>query len=92
MARDKKQRARDNRRRIRTAISAAVSQAFPGCTADFCGGVEFSRMAKLGEATLGFRIKDARGKHRSNIIWINTEYEGEWTAEWVAEAVKRSNG
>ena len=92
MARDKKQRARDNRRRIRGAINAAVAQAFPGCNADFCGSVEFSRMAKLGHATLGFRVKDGLGKYRSNIIWVNPEQEGEWTAEWVADAVKHSNG
>jgi hypothetical protein len=92
MARDKKQRARDSRRQVRAAISAAVAQACPGCTADFCGGVEYSRMAKLGSRTLGFRVKDGRGKYRSNIIWVNAEYDGEWTADWVAQAVMQSNG
>jgi hypothetical protein len=91
MARDKKQRARDVRRRLRGAVSAAVAEAFPDCTAEFCGGVERSRMATLGP-TLGFRVKDSRGKYRSNIIWINPEYQGAVSAAWVAAAVKQSNG
>jgi hypothetical protein len=47
-------------------------------------------MATLG-VTLGFRVRDSRGKHRSNIIWLNPEYEGEVSAAWVARAVKESN-
>lgn len=82
---------RDNRRAIRQKIGQAVSTAFPGCTADFCGGVERSRMAKRGR-TFGFRVKDARtGKFRSNLIWVNPDYQGEWSVEWVLDAVKRSN-
>lgn len=91
MARNKRQRGRDVRRRLRAAIGKAVTEAFPGCTAEFCGGVERSRMATRGP-TLGFRLKDARGKYRSNIIWVNPEYEGAVSAAWVVGAVKESNG
>ena len=90
MARRKNQKARDVRRGLRARVAAAVAEAFPGCTADFCGGVERSRMATLG-VTLGFRVRDSRGKHRSNIIWLNAEYDGEVSAAWVARAVKESN-
>jgi hypothetical protein len=48
-------------------------------------------MATLGP-TLGFRLKDNRGKYRSNVIWIDPTYEGEVNAAWVAHVVKRSNG
>jgi hypothetical protein len=91
MARDKKQRARDVRRQLRAAVGAAVAEAFPGCTAEFCGGVERSRMAKLGP-TLGFRVKDGRGRYRSNVIWIDPTYEGTVSSAWVARAVQESNG
>jgi hypothetical protein len=91
MARRKNQNVRDVRRKLRGAIAAAVAEAFPGCMAEFCGGVERSRMATLGP-TLGFRIKDGRGKYRSNIIWFDPTYEGEVSAAWVAHVVKRSNG
>ena len=91
MARRKNQKARDVRRKLRAAIAGAVAEAFPGCTAEFSGGVERSRMATLGP-TLGFRIKDARGKYRSNMIWFDPTYEGEVSAAWVAHVVKQSNG
>jgi hypothetical protein len=91
MARRKNQRARDVRRGLKVKVAAAVAEAFPGCTADFCGGVERSRMAYRG-VSLGFRVRDARGKYRSNIIWLNPLYEGEVSAGWVEEVVKGSNG
>jgi hypothetical protein len=91
VARRKNQKARDVRRNLRGAVASAVAEAFPGCTAEFCGGVERSRMAILGP-TLGFRVKDGRGKYRSNVIWIDPTYEGEVNAAWVVHAVKQSNG
>lgn len=91
MAKRKAQQARDVRRQLRGKIAAAVAEAFPGCTAEFSGGVERSRMAARGP-TLGFRVKDGRGKYRSNVIWLNPEYDGEVSAAWVATAVKESNG
>jgi hypothetical protein len=91
MARRKKQVERDTRRRLRERVSAAVTRAFPGCVADFCGGVERSRMAVLGP-TLGFRLREPSGKFRSNVIWLNPGYTGSVSAGWVERAVERSNG
>jgi hypothetical protein len=91
VARRKNQIARDTRRGLRERVSAAVAQAFPGCVADFCGGVERSRMAVLG-VTLGFRVKEPARKFRSNIIWLNPHYTGSVSAGWVERAVERSNG
>ena len=85
----KKQKCRDVRRTLRGKIVAAVAEAFPNCSAEFCGGVERSRMATLGP-TLGFRIKDCRGKYRSNVIWIDPTYEGDVNAAWVAYQVSNS--
>lgn len=92
MSRRKKQKTRDVRRALRAAIANAVAEAFPGCRAEFSGGVERSRMAKLGDRTLRFRVKDSRGKYRSNIIWVNPTYEGTVSASWVAQAIEQSNG
>jgi hypothetical protein len=85
------QKARDVRRQLRAKIAAAVAEAFPDCTAEFSGGVERSRMATLGP-TFGFRVKDGRGKYRSNIIWFDPAYEGKVNAAWVADRVRHSNG
>ena len=91
MARRKNQKARDVRRQLRTTLAAAVAEAFPGCTAEFCGGVEQSRMATRGN-TLGFRVQDGRRKYRSNVIWVDPQYEGSVSAAWVLRAVKEVNG
>lgn len=91
MARRKNQVARDARRGLRERVSAAVAEAFPGCVAEFCGGVERSRMAVLGP-TLGFRVRAAGGKYRSNVIWLNPRYTGAVSAGWVERAVAKSNG
>jgi hypothetical protein len=91
MARRKNQKVRDVRKLVWKRVGAAVAEAFPGCVADFCGGVERSRMATLGP-TLGFRVRDSKGKYRSNIIWIDPSYTGEVNAAWVQAAVKGSNG
>ncbi len=91
MARRKNQVARDTRRQLRERVAVAVAEAFPGCAADFCGGVERSRMAVLGP-TLGFRVREAGGKYRSNVIWLNPGYTGAVSAAWVERAVGRANG
>ncbi len=90
MANNKKNKARNVKQQIREKINKAVSEAFSGHCADFCGGVEQSRMAKRGR-TMGFRVKDSSGKCCSNIIWINPEYEGHWSVDWIKDAVKKSN-
>jgi hypothetical protein len=91
MAQKKNQKKRDVRRKLRGAIAAAVAEAYPGRTAEFTGGVERSRMATRGP-TMGFRIKDNRGKYHSNINWFDPTYEGEVNAAWVSRAVTQSNG
>ena len=90
MARHKNQKSRDVRRTLRARVAAAVTEAFPGCIAEFNGGVAKSRMATRGP-TLGFRVKDGQGKYRSNLIWVDPTYEGEVNGAWIAWAVKKSN-
>jgi len=87
----RKEKQRSNRADIRRKVNAAVAEAFPGCAAAFCGGVERSRMATRGR-TLGFRVRDTRtGKFRSNIIWVNPDFEGSWPVDWLRDAVNQSN-
>lgn len=85
-----KRKSREVGQNLREAVNMAVAEAFPECVAEFCGGVERSRMATRGP-TLGFRVKDARGKYRSNIIWVDPTYAGSVSAAWVVNAVKASN-
>ncbi len=86
-----KKQKRDNKGDIRRKVNAIVALEFLGCIAEFSGGVERSRMATRGP-TFGFRIKHAQtGKYRSNVIWLNPDYDGDYSATWIRNAIKESN-
>jgi len=42
--------------------------------------------------TISFRLRDARGKYRSNVVWILPEYLGSLTPGQVRSLVSRANG
>ena len=89
MSRDKQKADRRVKRLIRKQIAAHVRNAFPGCTAEFCGQ---QSGAALVSRTFGFRVRDASGKYRSNIVWVDPSYSGEINEAWVRWAVAQSNG
>jgi hypothetical protein len=67
-----------------------VAEEFSGRVADFCGGVERSRMATSGPA-LGFPVRNPKGKYRSSVIRVDPIYTGEVNAARVLTVVKESN-
>ena len=86
-----KKQKRGNKSDIRRKVNAVVATAYPGCLAEFSGGVEQSRMATRGP-TFGFRVKHAQtGKYRSNVIWLNPDYDGDFSSTWIRAAVKNAN-
>jgi hypothetical protein len=89
--RKQKKQKRDKKGGIRRNVNAVVASEFPGCVAEFCGGVEQSRMAARGP-TFGFRVKHAQsGKFRSNVIWLNPDYDGDFCSAWIRKAMADSN-
>ena len=87
----RQKRQRNNRNDIRRKVNESVAEVYPGCIAEFCGGVSISRMATRGP-TLGFRIKNSStGKYHSNVIWVNPDFAGSWPTDWLADAVQKSN-
>lgn len=89
MPRDKKRSEKEGKQKIKKQIAAHVRNAFPDCVAEFCG--QQSGAALTGR-TFGFRVRDASGKYRSNIIWVDPSYRGEINEAWVRWAVSQSNG
>jgi hypothetical protein len=89
MSRDKQKADRKLKRQIKKQISARVRVAFPDCVAEFCG--QQGSAAKVSR-TLGFRVRDAGGRYRSNIVWVDPDYVGEIDEAWVRWAVRQSNG
>jgi hypothetical protein len=72
-------------RMVTRASPRAVSICF--CSHGDLGGYRAPR-----DHTLAFRLVDARGKHRSNVVWVMPQYLSNWTAEDVRRAVDQSNG
>jgi hypothetical protein len=89
MSRNKQKSGKQIKQKIRKQIATHVKNGFPGCVAEFCG--QQSGAALVGR-TFGFRVRDAGGKYRSNIVWVNPEYSGEINEAWVRCAVAQSNG
>ncbi len=89
MSRDKQKTAKLVKEGIQKQIAAHVRAAFPGCVAEFCG--QQGTAAKVGR-TFGFQVREAAGKYRSNIVWVDPEYTGEINEAWVRWAVVQSNG
>ena len=88
MARDKKKEAKEVKQGIKKQVVAHVRRAFPDCVAEFCGQ---QSGAALVSRTRGFRVRDAMGKYRSSIIWVDPSYGGEINELWVRSAVAQSN-
>lgn len=84
----KQKRAKEIKDSIRKQIAQHVRNAFPDCSAVFIG-----KQGSLAPRvrTFGFRVRDQFGKFRSNIIWVDPEYDGEINEAWVRTAVSQSN-
>ncbi len=69
-----------------------ANEAFPRLTVQFCSHGDLGGHRAPRDHTLAFRLIDARGKFRSNVIWVMPRTLTNWTAEDVRQAVERSNG
>lgn len=66
-----------------------IQQAYPhyavvwGSHGDYGGG----RAPR--DHTLAFRLRDHWGKYHSNVIWVDPQWLGSITVQWVQRMVKR---
>lgn len=67
-------------------------EAFPQYDVEFCSHGDLGGHRAPRDHTLGFRLKDSRGKYRSNVVWLFPQALEQWTAEDVRNAVERRNG
>ncbi len=88
MHRDKKKSQKETKQKIKNQIASHVANAFPGCIAEFCG--HQGHVTPLIR-TLGFRVREEGGKYRSNIFWVDPDFNGEINEAWVRWAVEQSN-
>lgn len=75
-----------------THLRRVAEQAYPGCSIRFFshGTLGGHRAPRIN--TLAFRLVDAQGRFRSNVIWVAPQDLRGWTADDVRRAVDDSNG
>jgi hypothetical protein len=70
----------------------AIREAFPDLEPVFGGHGDYGGHRAPRDHTISFRLRDARGKYCSNVVWILPEYLGSLTPGQVRSLVSRANG
>lgn len=73
-------------------LKTVARDAFPRLRLQFCSHSDLGGHRAPRDHTLAFRMVDARGKLRSNVVWVMPQTLEQWTAADVRRAVERSNG
>jgi len=70
----------------------AIKEAFPDLEPVFGGHSAYGGHRAPRDHTISFRLRDQRGKYRSNVIWLLPEYLGALTPANVRYLVAQANG
>ena len=84
-----------NRKATRDEMAHAaqsIREAFPDLEPVFGGHGDYGGHRAPRDHTISFRLRDSRGKYRSNVVWILPEYLGSLTPGDVRALVSRANG
>ena len=73
-------------------LRSVAREAFPNLSVRFCSHGDLGGHRAPRDHTLAFRLVDARGKVRSNVVWVMPQSLARWTAQDVRSAVDRANG
>ncbi len=73
-------------------LRRVAREAFPNLSVQFCSHGDLGGHRAPRDHTLAFRLVDARGKFRSNVIWVMPQTLTTWTADDVRRAVDTSSG
>jgi hypothetical protein len=69
-----------------------IHEAFPDLEPVFGGHSAYGGHRAPRDHTISFRLRDAQGKYRSNVVWVMPEYLGSLTLGDVRALVGRANG
>jgi len=69
-----------------------IREAFPDLTPVFGAHGDYGGHRVPRDHTMAFRLQDARGKFRSNVIWVMPQSLGQLTVADVKAMVTAANG
>jgi hypothetical protein len=69
-----------------------IREAFPDWEPVFGGHSSYGGHRAPRDHTISFRLRDARGRYRSNVIWVMPEHLGSLTPRDIRALVSRANG
>ena len=84
-----------NRKATRDEMAHAdrvIREAFPDLEPVFGGHGAYGGHRAPRDHTISFRLRDAQGKYRSNVVWVMPEYLGALTPGDIRALVARANG
>ena len=71
---------------------SVISEAFPDMVPVFGAHSDYGGHRAPRDHTIAFRLRDERGRFRSNVIWLMPDSLGTLTVADVQTLVARSNG
>ena len=74
------------------SATQVIKQAFPNYDVVWGGHGDYGGHRAPRDHTISFRLRDGRGKYRSNVIWLMPDWLGGLTVESVKNMVERGNG
>jgi hypothetical protein len=84
-----------NRKATRDEMAHAyrvIREAFPDLEPVFGGHSAYGGHRAPRDHTISFRLRDAQGRYRSNVVWVMPEYLDSLTPADVHALVARANG
>jgi len=69
-----------------------IREAFPNLELVFGSHSDYGGHRAPRDHTISFRLRDQRGKFRSNVVWVMPEWLGVLTVADVESLVGRANG
>jgi len=78
--------------RGKQALRRIAREAYPDLKIEFCSHGDLGGHRAPRNHTLAFRLRDGKGRLRSNVIWVLPQSLEHWTVDDFRNTVERSNG
>lgn len=73
-------------------VRRVIKEAFPDLTPVFASHGDYGGHRAPRDHTISFRLQDARGRFRSNVVWLMPNWMNSLTAGNIRAMVAEANG